>query len=139
MILQLGEIRPGVVAHLDPAVLNSYSAQSPLPVLLRVAGVHPFLCVHSGDVSSLWVAMTSSSSRGRRVLLPREFKHGDRRWIETNTYIYGPAHWFQARPYIFQEASEPERSHVCARNGITPEGVEFVLIAVPWTFRARAA
>lgn len=126
MILQLDEIVPGLVSHLDPAVLNRFNVYSPIPARIRVAGVHPFVCLDVADDECVWAALSSSSSHGRRVMLPRSAKLGGEKWTRRDSYIYGPEHWLFGPCYAFQEASECERTQVRARNSVTASGLQLV-------------
>lgn len=139
MILQLDEIVPGLVSHLDPAVLDSFGVYSPLPFRQRVAGIHPFVCLHVAGNACAFAALSSSSNFGRRVMLPRSAKAGRGAWMERDTFIYGDGQWFYGPCYVFQEASECERTPIRARNSVSDSGlllvrkvVNFYPLCVAW-------
>ncbi len=126
MILQLDEIVPGLVSHLDPAVLNNFGVYSPLSARQRVAGIHPFVCLDVDGDACAFAALSSSSLFGRRVMLPRSAKAGRGAWMERDTFIYGDGQWFYGPCYIFQEASECERTPTRMRNSVSAFGLHLV-------------
>ncbi len=132
MILQLDEIVPGLVSHLDPVALSDFSVHSPLPVRLRVAGVHPFVCLDVSGDECVWAALSSSSLHGRRVMLPNSSKRGGGAWMLRDTFIYGQGHWFFGPGYAFQEASECERTSPRYRNSVTVSGLQLARVVVPY-------
>lgn len=140
MILQLDEIVPGLVSHLDPAVLNNFGVYSPLSDRQRVAGIHPFVCLDVDGDECTFAALSSSSLYGRRVMLPRSAKIGGGAWTAKNTFIYGNGQWFYGPSYVFQEASECERTPVRLRNSVSESGlllVRAVVSAFPPSRRCR--
>lgn len=138
MILQLDEIVPGLVSHLDPAVLIRFDVHSPLPASLQVAGVHPFVCLDVSGDDCVWAALSSRSLHGRRVPLPRSAKLGGGAWAQRDTFIYGEEHWFFGPCYAFQEASECERTQIRGRNSVTTSGLQLVRAMVTY-FRPHDA
>ncbi len=121
-ILQLEEIRPGLVAYLDPKILVEYG----IPVRSSSDAVHPFVCVDvTTDGHATWVMLTSQPWRDKR-LLPHEYKSGGYpSWASKDTYISnvvieGPIH-------AFQEASrDSEMSQTGKRHAVTEDGLQFI-------------
>lgn len=126
MILHLDEIVPGLVSHLDPAVLNYFSVYSPLLPPHRVAGIHPFVCLDVDGDEGIFAALSSSSLYGRRVMLPRYAKVGGGTWTAKDTYIYGDGQWFYGPRYVFQEASKCEFTLARKRNSVSSSGLLLV-------------
>ncbi len=139
MILQLDEIVPGLVSHLDPAVLNNFGVYSPLSGRQRVAGIHPFVCLDADGDECTFAALSSSSLYGRRVMLPRSAKLGGGAWTAKDTFIYGDGQWFHGPCYIFQEASECERTSARMRNSVSSSGLLLVRTVVSALPPHRAA
>jgi len=124
MILQLKEIKPGLVAYLDPSILLSFGANGPR--LIR--GVHPFVCLEVEGDWCIWTALSSSSLLGSRTSIDAAFKRGPTdSWLNRDTYIYGPCFWYEGPLHAFQEASaESEYTRPGDRNSLTAEGLQFV-------------
>ncbi len=120
MVANLAEFDRGLVLFLDPDVLRRYG------ILCTIKGVHPFVCSESVGMRSTWVALSSSPNHGHRVRVPSSCKRGHRRWIERDTYVYGPGHAYTGPAYVFQEASDTDAGRPGNRKRVTAEGVALI-------------
>lgn len=110
--LNICEIKPGLVPHLDPDILREYGAEQ-----CRVIGKHDFLIlsVDNERKMALLQPLTSKRGRGRRQI-PRDAKRGHPRWTDRSTYFMGKPFW--APIPAVQEASSEESSKVNQRNSV---------------------
>lgn len=120
MVANLAEFDRGLVLFLDPAVLRRYG------VPCTIEGVHPFVCLESCGTRSTWAALSSSPNHGHRVRVPGDSKRGHRRWIERDTYVYGPGFVYTGPAYAFQEASDADAGKPGNRNRVTTVGVALI-------------
>jgi len=97
MPLRAFEIRPGCVAYLDSAILNSNDAvqkpASPTPRRGEGKKLDPFLCLQVSGAISSWTSLTSIHHRARLRL--------EQKWcIDGNDVWRGAATYTNAETYI---------------------------------------
>lgn len=84
------EIRRGLVARLDPAVLLENGASADPDGKSAVCGVHFFVCISRGWGVSVWVPAFSRWLDGRIQL---RYKAGVAAWVEPDSFIDLMQHW----------------------------------------------
>ena len=112
------DISPGLVLHLDPAVLAKHGA-TPSPAAAKVAtGAHFFLCYAADTERSWWTPLYTKRST-TRIELSRWGRTGHEKWTSARLE-YDPAqHWVAALEAINSAAiAGRDRSHAGARNRV---------------------
>ena len=128
--LSLDEIKIGLVAHLDqamlsrdPKVLDTYPQQS--------TELRPFVCVaKSDDGASTWAPLTSTS-RPERVEILAEWRVGGlAMWVERPCYLNDGANIYIGRPTSIMAASHQEKTDRKTRSIMSQDGVNAVLTEI---------
>lgn len=88
MGLQQDEIFEGVVAYLDPAVLNAHPDVVAPPSPAPRPG--PFLCIEADAQRSCWIELTSRPGRDRIEIPASARKGGSPRWRFSAVYVNDP-------------------------------------------------
>jgi len=109
-MLNLYEIKAGLVAHLDPDRLREYGGDA-----CSVNGKHDFLILKVDGDRALVLPLTSKW-KPYREQIPQEDKHGHERWTGRDTYVLGEP--FLASTYAVQVASKCEYSENNNRNTV---------------------
>lgn len=126
MVLQLGELCPGLVAYIDPHRLAEYGATCDLAPQFWIQGIHPFVCLRDDGRQSIWAVLSSSSSNGRRIEIPLTEKAGTPAWCERATFLYDARQIWYGPNFAFVEGSVLETTLVRQRNTITQSFVDQV-------------
>lgn len=114
-MLQLSEIKPGIVIHLTHSVLAERGIRVPAQRDDRLG--HPFLCLRATLRDSTW-GMLTSSGRFHKYRIPSERKSGTHWWMKRDSYLCGRDAVIHAINWDIQVASEREQSTVGRRNSI---------------------
>ena len=112
------DISPGLVLHLDPAVLAQHGA-TPSPAAANVAlGAHFFLC-YAVDTDRSWWAPLYTKKSTTRIELSRWGRTGHEKWTGARLE-YDPAqHWVASLDAINAAAiAGRDRSRAGARNRV---------------------
>ena len=125
----LDEIRPGVVAYLDPQIISECGLECPLLPWDRIEKVRPYVCAWGDGQTAVFVPMSTSPGNRYtfRLPIPQAYRIGCRTFIGTNQYACGPGHFYTGPLRDFQAASEPDRSLRGRRNGIHEEFLPNIL------------
>ncbi len=117
MVLQLCEITAGLVAYLEPSMLELYGGKCDLPDHYRVKDIHPFVCLEADQGTSIWTVL-SSKYLERRLRIPTEMKIGHPHWIAKDNFLAHPTQVWYGSDWAFVESSVQELSLVQQRNHI---------------------
>lgn len=121
MIIQLCEIKPGVVVFLDPEKLVEFGANCLYPNSDRFEGIHPLVCVSDNGHESVWVVLSSKNRFNRTLRIPAFIKRGHFSWTGQDSFVYGFDHVWRGPNLAFQEASHKDRSVPSMRNSVAVE------------------
>lgn len=113
--IESGEIEPGIVVRLDPAVLttNTHVINTQDPPVTR-AGL--FVCVESDGRVSTWAGMTTSKRRERLELKPEWRLGGRQQWRQGEQFLTDGASLWHGDNRAFVAASWQEVSYAISRN-----------------------
>ncbi len=113
-----GEIKRGLVLHLDPDELVAHGGSTNVDEALRVRGQHFFLCLTSNGQDSRWLPLYTSGGKDR-VELPRAARDGHPKWTDGSCFYHpeqvwsAPIHAVIAAAIAGQDKSTPaQRSTV---------------------------
>ena len=124
----IGELFPGLVLFVDPAVLRLEGA---LCQGHQVRDDHYFLCVLVDEESgeTFWIPL-SSKPRHNRLPISGCEKHGHPDWVGTRTHAVVDQIWL-ARPAVVWEAARValDQSRAGVRNTVTDDALSRVLDA----------
>ena len=119
------EIKPGLVAFLDPRVLAAQDGvshtQDP-----PVARPGPFVCISVGSESSEWTPVTTEY-RPKRLVLRREWRVGGHpQWLRDQQYLNDGANLWRGPHDAFTAASSAEATMPLNRARLSTEGLAAV-------------
>jgi hypothetical protein len=120
-VVQLGEIKAGLVLHLSHEELERRGYRIPQQRPDRFG--HMFLCLEAGEKDSTWVMLTSRGRFGRPQI-QAEAKEGHQTWIERPTFVSGRETMLHAKNWDIQESSANEPSRERRRNWVSDNVVQ---------------
>ena len=88
----LGDIKPGLILHLDPDTFEKEGATYTCAPQLRVRGGHFFLCISSSKDLSQWLPLYSEQGVGRKEI-PRKGRTGDSKWTTASCFWHKDQVW----------------------------------------------
>lgn len=119
-MLTATEIRPGLVLHLDPRVLDAEGAACSCAPGLRVKGPHFFVCISASGALGQWLPLYSRPGVGRRELPPHG-RTGHEKWADGTFFWHKDQVWTASADAIQIAAKAGgDKSTPTARNLIAP-------------------
>ncbi len=121
--LQPDEIRPGLVAFLDPEVLardeRVVNTKDPR------TGIRPgpFVCVSERDETSRWAQITTEERRERLPIPPEWRTGGHPQWLRDPQYLQDGANVWHGPNEVFVAASSEELTDTSSRAWVTEDGL----------------
>ena len=133
--LTADELKPRLVLHLDPAVLEDEGGQFFPPDERRVEGDHFFLCVALEDDHSYWVPLSSKAQPGR-VRIAGTQKSGQPSWTRQDTYAVATSYCRASFSVVVAGATSAlDQTRKGERNMVSDEAlkqVEYALRLAPY-------
>ena len=125
-MIQVHEIKDGLVLHLDPDELEAEGGACTGTESIRVQGPHFFLCIASNEQSGNWVPLFSVAGP-LRTLVPNEEKAGHPKWCESTTYFHRKQVWQAPHSAVVAASiAGGDLSRPGERNTLTEAGLDIV-------------
>ena len=119
--LEIREIIPGLVLHMDPDTLTSMGATYTCAENRRVRGPHFFLCVGVCQDHSRWLPLYSKDGVDR-MLLPRAGRTGHPKWTTAECHYHVDQMWLVTFDAVEAAAEAGEdRSSPARRNRLSKD------------------